>query len=266
MLSVFSRWRATARVPLIAYHHDPAVKARYIARIRTHRLADDLVKGFYWMHGKGCAVGCTLEDSDHRRYETELGIPVRIAYLEDAVFEGLPNAEARMFPERFLEAIPPGGDLSSVPDAFLASLMSTLRLNPVRFPKASYAVGTVQALCRSAANHMPDDPASWKAAAEAIEAGMSEGIAAAYPRVFMGHWVVTFDPADPAGEAALIAMDSAKLALVSRADPAAAGSAVRKAMELADRLESCQPGLAAAQMADILIALLKAAPMATCHS
>jgi hypothetical protein len=265
MLSVFSRRYATTRVSLIAYRHDPAMKARYIARVRSHRLADDLVKGFYWMHGKGCAVGCTLEDSDHRRYETELGIPVRIAYLEDAIFEALPNVEARMFPERFLEAIPPGADLSRVSDAFLASLMSTLRLNPVRFPKASHAIATVQALYRSTADNVPDDPASWAAAAEAINAGVSETFDAAYPWDIAG-WDFMFDHVDPAAEAALIAIDGAKRALASRADPPAAGSAVRNAIQFTDRLDSGGPGLAAAQMADVLIALLKTAPIATCHS
>jgi hypothetical protein len=44
-------------------------------------------------------------------YESELGIPAQIAYLQDVIFEHLPIEQARTFPERFLEAVPVGGDL-----------------------------------------------------------------------------------------------------------------------------------------------------------
>lgn len=44
-----------------SFHNDPAIKARYIARVRAHRKADDLVKGATGNGGKGCAVWCTLD-------------------------------------------------------------------------------------------------------------------------------------------------------------------------------------------------------------
>ncbi len=70
--------------PMLAYHNDPAVKALYLARVRAHRLADNLIQGTTWTDGKGCAIGCTLESYDHRRYPIELGIPTVLAHLEDA--------------------------------------------------------------------------------------------------------------------------------------------------------------------------------------
>jgi hypothetical protein len=101
---------------MLAYHGDPAIKEKYIARVRAHRLADHLIQGTGWSHTvqRGCAVGCTLESYDHARYPIELGIPTHVAYLEDALFELLPQELAMTWPERFLSAIRPGTDLSRV--------------------------------------------------------------------------------------------------------------------------------------------------------
>ena len=71
--------------PLLAYHGQQAIKDKYLARVRAHRAADELVQGTGWRDGKGCAVGCTLEAYD--RYLIELGIPLHLAHLEDRLFE-----------------------------------------------------------------------------------------------------------------------------------------------------------------------------------
>ena len=78
-----------------AFHGDPKIKAKYLRRIRKHYKADQIVKGQYWENGKGCAVGCTIHSSNHRAYETELGIPRAIAKLEDGMFEELPDELAK---------------------------------------------------------------------------------------------------------------------------------------------------------------------------
>lgn len=75
----------------LAYKNKPSIKKKYVARVKAHRDADEIVKGIYWENGKGCAVGCTIEGRDHSKYETELGIPRILAHLEDTIFEGLPN-------------------------------------------------------------------------------------------------------------------------------------------------------------------------------
>jgi hypothetical protein len=90
------------------------VKEVYLARVRAHRIADEIVKGKYWQNGKGCAVGCTIHSSDHGKYEVELGIPEWLARVEDIIFEGLPNKRAMLWPEEFLEAIKPGVDLDKI--------------------------------------------------------------------------------------------------------------------------------------------------------
>jgi hypothetical protein len=112
---------------LKAYHGSPEIKAKYLARVRRHREADELIKGQYWQHGKGCAVGCTLQGrfvtGGHDAYETDLGIPVALAHIEDNIFENLPNAAAQLWPERFLDAIRPGADLTGVADKFLLAVL-----------------------------------------------------------------------------------------------------------------------------------------------
>ncbi len=87
---------------MLTFHGDPKLKEQRIDQVRAHRLADQLVHGIYWEYGKGCAVGCTIHSNQHIAYETELGIPVELAYLEDSIFESLPNGKALMWPERFL--------------------------------------------------------------------------------------------------------------------------------------------------------------------
>ena len=99
---------------LIAFHGKQEIKDKYIARVKAHQEADEITKGIYWQNGKGCAVGCTIEGSDHKKFEVELGIPTVLAHLEDGLFESMSNEEAKKFPLRFLEAIPVGADLSDV--------------------------------------------------------------------------------------------------------------------------------------------------------
>lgn len=106
--------------PLLAFHGDPAIKEFYLARVRAHRAADDIVRGTYgspkgsksgW---RGCAVGCSVHSGDHSAYEREMGIPVAIAWMEDRLFERMPIEYAIDWPVEFLEVIPVGADLSLV--------------------------------------------------------------------------------------------------------------------------------------------------------
>ena len=106
---------------LRAYHGDESIKETYLRRVRAHRAADQIVQGRgSWMEDHGCAVGCTIHSSDHRAYERELGIPVELAHLEDAIFEGLPPYESKEWPLEFLSAIRPGADLTGVYDLWSA--------------------------------------------------------------------------------------------------------------------------------------------------
>lgn len=104
---------------LKAFNGDEKIKEKYLNRVLAHQKADEIIQGRYWENGKGCAVGCTIEGSDHSKYETELGIPQEVAYLEDVIFEELKNGKAKEFPARFLKAVPVGADLSKVTAQFV---------------------------------------------------------------------------------------------------------------------------------------------------
>lgn len=117
-------------LPLLAYHGKKCIKTNILKQLAKHRKADEIVKGQYWQDGKGCAVGCTLYSGDHAEYEPRFGIPQMLARLEDAIFEGLPNATAKLWPERFMDAIIPGTDLSRVGWQFLRWLLTDETINP----------------------------------------------------------------------------------------------------------------------------------------
>lgn len=107
---------------LIAFHGKTSIRAEYIARVKAHAAADEIIQGKYWENGKGCAVGCTIHGSNHADYEKVLGIPQVLAHLEDRIFEGLQNGESKKFPLQFLSAIKPGADLSMVGPKLLLAI------------------------------------------------------------------------------------------------------------------------------------------------
>jgi hypothetical protein len=106
-----------------AYHNDPDLKKQYVEKMKQHMLADEIIQGNYWTGKKGCAVGCTIEGSDHKRYETVLGIPEVFAHLEDRLFELMNLEDAKSFPLEFLESINVGADLRVVMDHFFYRLL-----------------------------------------------------------------------------------------------------------------------------------------------
>jgi hypothetical protein len=112
---------------MLSFHNDPAIKKKYLSRVRAHAKADELTQGIGWSNGKGCAIGCTLEAYDHSRYPIELGIPQILARLEDRIFEGLSRADAQKWPARFLSAIRVGRDLSEVWPKFAIWLLRDVR-------------------------------------------------------------------------------------------------------------------------------------------
>jgi hypothetical protein len=115
---------------MIAYHGKSTEKSKILKQLRAHARADEIIKGGYWGDGKGCAVGCTLHSNRHEDYEPKFGIPQMLARLEDTVFEGLPNDEAKEWPVQFMEAIAAGADLSRVGWQFLHWLLTDKDVNP----------------------------------------------------------------------------------------------------------------------------------------
>lgn len=126
---------------VLAWHGDPKLKERTIARMETHAEADRFMQGAYvsvdatgkdW---KGCLHGClavedvmrerswTLRDLDsqygrvdwHLQTERLLGIPARVGSILDHLYEESEGAYADLAID-ILEAIPVGADLSGIID------------------------------------------------------------------------------------------------------------------------------------------------------
>jgi len=220
-----------------AYLNDEKVKGKYLARVQAHAAADKIVKGQYWSNGKGCAVGCTIEGSDHGKYETELGIPRAIARLEDRIFEGLPNAEAMTFPSRFLEAVNVGADLSMVVPKFFVWLLGDEKDGVINFvgeyKKCEKAIRQVHALYVETVGGKIVEKQTWKDAYAAYDAAAyaaaADAAAAAAAAAYAAYAAAYADAAaayaaDAAAAAAAYAADAAAYA-ADAADAAAADAA-----------------------------------------
>src|SRR5882762_7310068 len=112
-----------------AFHGSQETREFYIARIKAHRAADEIVKGQYWEKDddgvfRGCAIGCSLHTADHKAIAKEWDFPVSLGYLEDCIFENIPQDLALDWPLRFAEAAKPGADLSHIVDHFLIWMLT----------------------------------------------------------------------------------------------------------------------------------------------
>ena len=137
-----------------AFHNDPAIKEKYLARVRAHAAADEIIHGKYWEDGKGCAVGCTVHSGNHAAYETELGIPQWLARVEDRLFEGMTNGTSMTWPIRFLEAIPVGADLQPLLIPFLIIIVekAKTRFDHKKYPKQLAAIDNVLSKLKAGAS------------------------------------------------------------------------------------------------------------------
>ena len=180
--------QVVAEQPLIAYHGDHAVKLKYIGRVMAHQEADELIHGTYWECGKGCAVGCTVHSSDHSAYETELGMPEWLAYLEDTIFEGMSDAASRRFPLRLLSAVPVGfAEWDLLYHDFCAFLLRDIcEFDRTKHPDVAAAV---DAVARLHERWTETDDQAWNAAGSAARsAADSAAESAAYSAVKSATW------------------------------------------------------------------------------
>jgi hypothetical protein len=93
---------------MLTFHNDQKIKDKYIARLKAHYEADEIIQGKYWENGKGDAIGCTVHSSDWHKYEKELGINNIYAQLENRIFMYMEGQDGKKFPVQFLESIPVG--------------------------------------------------------------------------------------------------------------------------------------------------------------
>jgi hypothetical protein len=131
----------TTTTAVLAWHGDPELRERIVARMRQHHAADTIRQDVFQMLDpdtplgyRGCAIGCLLDpqpvhpgliqtvldppDGWHMAVERQFGIPHRLALVIDDTFVDQRRSHAPDFALAVAEAIPVGADLSGVADAF----------------------------------------------------------------------------------------------------------------------------------------------------
>lgn len=237
-----------------AFLNQASVKRTYLARVKAHAKADEIIHGTYWENGKGCAVGCTIHGNEHSRYETELGIPRILARLEDVLFERMANGHAKEFPLQFLSAIKVGADLSNVWNQYAHWMLLDPEYGVIRFAKHEKTKASIERVGKMyglAANGENQTKQEWRAdAASAYAAAAASAYADA-------------DSADvDAANSAAYAADSAAYAAAADADAVyaadAAAAADADAYAAARKKARSDYAYIAGQK---LIALMKATPV-----
>ena len=102
-----------------AFSGDKKKKEFYVKRMDEHIRLDNLVQGQGWENGKGCFVGCTLENYSHSEFEDKGIGPLWLAHLADCIFEGLSKKDAKWFASNFYKKMKVGVDLDLVRKEFL---------------------------------------------------------------------------------------------------------------------------------------------------
>jgi hypothetical protein len=231
---------------LVAYHGNQSEKDAILAQLAKHRAHDQIVKGQYWEDGKGCAVGCTIHGSGHKKYEPIFGIPQALAHIEDAIFEGLPNDRAMDWPIRFMAAIKPGSDLSLVQWKFLHWLLTDENVNPgINHPTVKDAIKLTADLMKI----LSDGGVVSESAAESA-AWSAEGSAA---------WISAESARSAVWSAAESAARSAAMSARSAAWSAAEGATWSAVWSARSAVWSAAESAAFVLMSDKLIDFLEAA-------
>ncbi len=221
---------------MIAFKNDESLKEKYLTRVQQHREADELVQNYgYWQDGKGCAIGCLAhKDTDaHSFLESEWDVDIRLLYLADTIFEGLPVAAARLWPERFTASIHSGSDTSLIHHQFCSWLLGESGLLAITDGNRA-SIDNVRLLHARAANREDVTVAEWSAAAaRAAESAASAAWSAAWSAASAASAASSAARAESAAESAAWAAARAAWSAESAAWSAARAAAFEK---IADKL------------------------------
>lgn len=116
----------------MAWLSDPDLKEKVLLKMKQHRVEDSIIQGEYQSYDpdlaskyRGCLLGCTLpmqvssrrravDSRWHEGVRRLYGIPVKLAYTMEAIFESLPQEDCADFAVDSIQAIPVGADLTWV--------------------------------------------------------------------------------------------------------------------------------------------------------
>jgi hypothetical protein len=153
------------------FHGSETLRTELIEQMREHQRLDRLVQGAYLATSKwgpaaiggndttwrGCSLGClvtgnlladgTAESAEEvnttvgfdfvwqEKWAEITGLPLWLAYVNEAIFERLPSDRARDWPLLLLESIPAGVTLDAARDAFCADLQVHIGEDIDRLPE-----------------------------------------------------------------------------------------------------------------------------------
>jgi len=129
---------STAPAPLLAFHGDPKIKAKYVNRMNGHLAADQIVQKNYGTgRGKnfrGCFIGCTFHKGNAGElFPVEIGWDESLGRLVEGIFESLPADEAPTFAAKVFEVTPEGADLDLVIPKMLLWGLTDQKFGAVNF-------------------------------------------------------------------------------------------------------------------------------------
>jgi hypothetical protein len=150
------------------YNGDAAQKEMFQARFANHREMDEVIQGTGFDNGRGCFIGCTMNNYSHESFHESVA-PRWIGYLADKIFEGLPKDEAPQFGTDLLAAIPIGIEYSSIDN--LRHELSILRLEKL-LPnvKSEAVISSIKLVIDSHKKHLAGESVDWsKVRAETVK-------------------------------------------------------------------------------------------------
>ncbi len=260
---------------LQAYKNDPVFREKFITELQWHQDQDKIVQGFYGEGSngdfRGCAVGCaihslakinskTYASGNHQLLEKILDWPLELNHLIDAIFEGLPVADAKLFPLRVGKAIRAGADLKMVVPQWLYWILSDpqdgvlTRFDHKKFPDCASAITGVIALQEKLLAGEIITGSQWDAAYAAADAAARAAYAAYAADAAYAAYAADAARAADAADAARAAAYAARAA-----DAAYAAYAADAAADAARAADAAARAALRIRQADKLIELLEAA-------
>ncbi len=178
---------------------DPRVtKDLMVADMIALAEADRLMAGTYGADDddgfRGCAVGCSIHTinrltgtdygyGDHAALARAIGVPEALLRLQDSVFEGLPPAQRKKWPESFYRAIPEGADLRPAFNRILVRMLREVTLPTVTVEVEKWGIGpAIEGVCRAI-----ETGVGLKDARAAADAAYARAYAAAYAAADAGY-------------------------------------------------------------------------------
>jgi hypothetical protein len=164
----------------LAFVNSSYTKAEAVALAEQHRLQDSYLKGTYgkdtpagW---RGCSVGC-MAKGKHEDYPALFSIDARIAYLSDAIFEGLPSPDYKDWTVKLFESVQEGIDTKLVWYRFTYWMLANAEHGVYRYSQ-NPAIIAVAELLRKASAGAEVSPIEWEAAADAADAAYAAAYSA----------------------------------------------------------------------------------------